>query len=47
MTTPPTRGAAEPAALLIDYRGVLTASVVEAFSGASRHECGSIHGSEP
>jgi len=34
MTTPPTRGAAEPAALLIDYGGVLTASVVEAFSAA-------------
>jgi len=34
MTTPPTRGTAEPAALLIDYGGVLTASVVEAFSAA-------------
>lgn len=34
MTTSHPRGSAEPAALLIDYGGVLTASVVEAFSAA-------------
>ncbi|MGO9151891.1 HAD family hydrolase [Mycobacterium sp.] len=34
MTTSETRGAREPMALLIDYGGVLTASVLEAFSAA-------------